>query len=162
MPRQIHPLCCPRKLASVTASFFLTAVLNLLGCSIADRAAPIDGNYRVVERVIDGDTLVMANGERVRLIGVDTPETKHPRKPVEDFGNEAAVFTRRMVEGKRVRLELTRQMRHGLTRTARNRGARWLTCSWKMAHCSMRRLSNTATGSRIHVFLLHGWRSLGS
>jgi endonuclease YncB( thermonuclease family) len=31
-----------------------------------------------VERVIDGDTLVMENGERVGLIGVDTPETKHP------------------------------------------------------------------------------------
>jgi hypothetical protein len=39
------------------------------------------------------------------------------------------------VEGKRVRLELTRQMHHGLTRTARNRGARWLTCSWKTARC---------------------------
>ena len=58
-----------------------------------------------MERVIDGDTLVMENGERVRLIGVDTPETKHPAKPVEHFGKEAAVFTRRMVEVKRVRLE---------------------------------------------------------
>jgi micrococcal nuclease len=58
-----------------------------------------------VERAIDGDTLLMENSERVRLIGVDTPETKHPNKPVEQFGKEAAAFTRRMVEGKRVRLE---------------------------------------------------------
>jgi endonuclease YncB( thermonuclease family) len=58
------------------------AVLNLLGCNIAGRVAPIDGNSRVVERVIDGDTLVMENGERVRLIGVDTPETKHPTNPL--------------------------------------------------------------------------------
>jgi micrococcal nuclease len=36
---------------------------------------------------------------------VDTPETKHPTKSVEHFGKEAAVFTRRMVEGKHVRLE---------------------------------------------------------
>jgi micrococcal nuclease len=64
-----------------------------------------DGNHRVVERVIDGDTLVMENGERVRLIGVDTPETKHPNKPVAPLGKVAAAFTRRMVEGKRVRLE---------------------------------------------------------
>jgi micrococcal nuclease len=42
----------------------------------------------------------------VRLIGVDTPETKHPNKPVEHFGKEAAAFTRRTVEGRRVRLEL--------------------------------------------------------
>jgi micrococcal nuclease len=50
-------------------------------------------------------TIKMLIGERVRLIGVDTPETKHPNKPVEHFGKDAAVFTRRMVEGKRVRLE---------------------------------------------------------
>lgn len=58
-----------------------------------------------VKRVIDGDTLLLTNGERVRLIGVDTPETKHPQKPVQRFGKEAYLFTRRMVEGKEVRLE---------------------------------------------------------
>jgi micrococcal nuclease len=58
-----------------------------------------------VERVIDGDTLVMNNGERLRLIGVDTPETQHAKKPVQFYGREATTFTRRMVEGKRVRLE---------------------------------------------------------
>ena len=93
MSRQIRPLCCPRKLTTLIIPLFLTAVLNLLGCSVAGRAVPIDGNYRVVERVIDADTLVMENGERMRLIGVDIPETKHPEKPVEYFGKEAAAFT---------------------------------------------------------------------
>jgi micrococcal nuclease len=64
-----------------------------------------------VKRVIDGDTLVLANDERVRLIGVDTPETKHPRKPVQRFGKEASLFTKRMVEGKEVRLEFDWQKR---------------------------------------------------
>lgn len=41
----------------------------------------------------------------MRLIGVDTPETAHPEKPVEFFGLEASEFTRRMVEGKEVCLE---------------------------------------------------------
>ena len=36
-----------------------------------------------VKRVIDGDTIILESGERVRLIGVDTPETVHPKKPVE-------------------------------------------------------------------------------
>ena len=58
-----------------------------------------------VQRVVDGDTLLFGTGERVRLIGVDAPETKHPNKPVEQFGKEASAFTRKMVEGKRVRLE---------------------------------------------------------
>jgi len=47
--------------------------------------------------VVDGDTLVVENKERVRLIGVDTPETKHPNKPVEYYGKEATAFTKRMV-----------------------------------------------------------------
>jgi hypothetical protein len=79
-----------------------------------------------VERVIDGDTLVMENGERVHLIRVDTSETKHPAKPVEHFGKEAAAFTRRMAEGKHVRLKFDpAKMQHGL-KTARNRDTRWL------------------------------------
>ena len=68
-----------------------------------------------VKRAVDGDTLLLANGERVRLIGVDTPETKHPQKPVERFGREAYLFTKGMVEGKEVRLEYdqTRRDKYG-------------------------------------------------
>jgi micrococcal nuclease len=64
-----------------------------------------------VKRVIDGDTLLLTTGERVRLIGVDTPETKHPKKPVQRFGKEAYLFTKGMVEGKEVRLEYDWQRR---------------------------------------------------
>ena len=63
-------------------------------------------NTRLAEFVVDGDTLVLEGGERVRLIGVDTPETVHPSKPVEQFGREASDFTKRMAQGKRVRIEL--------------------------------------------------------
>ena len=59
----------------------------------------------LVERVVDGDTLVVAGGDRVRLIGVDTPETHHPSKPAEPFGLEAFEYTREMVEGKHVTLQ---------------------------------------------------------
>ena len=62
-----------------------------------------DGVYRV-ERAVDGDTLLLANGARVRLQGIDTPETKHPHKLPEPFGGEAWACTAGMVEGKRVRL----------------------------------------------------------
>lgn len=64
-----------------------------------------------VKRTIDGDTLLLTNGERVRLIGVDTPETKHPQKPVQRFGREAYLFTKGVVEGKEVRLEYDWQRR---------------------------------------------------
>ena len=64
-----------------------------------------------MKRVVDGDTLLMTNQEKVRLIGVDTPETKHPKKPVQRFGKEAYLFTKKMVEGEKVRLEYDWQKR---------------------------------------------------
>jgi endonuclease YncB( thermonuclease family) len=63
----------------------------------------------LVKRVIDGDTLELSTGEKVRMIGVDTPETKDPRKPVQYFGKEATAFTQRLAEGKPVRLEYDQQ-----------------------------------------------------
>ena len=83
-----------RRPASVTV-----AVLALLALA----AAAVDA--QVVERVVDGDTIVVRGVGRVRLIGVDTPETVDPRRPVERFGQEASAFTKRLLEGKRVRLE---------------------------------------------------------
>ena len=44
----------------------------------------------------------------VRLIGVDTPETKHPTKPVQYFGQEASAFTKAALEGKKVMLHKDR------------------------------------------------------
>ena len=62
-----------------------------------------------VSRVIDGDTLLLAGGQRVRLIGVDTPETKHPDEPVDPLGVEAAEFVRSLIGTAPVRLEFDRE-----------------------------------------------------
>lgn len=59
-----------------------------------------------VERVVDGDTLVLDGGERVRLIGIDTPESVKPGAPVECFALAASREMKRLVEGRRIRLEL--------------------------------------------------------
>jgi micrococcal nuclease len=64
------------------------------------------GEYRKVLRVVDGDTIVVSPNEKVRLIGVDTPETVHPKKSAACFGKEAKQFTRDAVEGKTIRLVL--------------------------------------------------------
>ena len=61
---------------------------------------------RLVIRVIDGDTIVVSPNEKVRLIGVDTPETVHPKNAVQCFGKDAKEFTRRTVEHKSIRLVL--------------------------------------------------------
>ena len=67
-----------------------------------------------VVRVVDGDTIhVRVDGhvEKVRYIGVNTPEVHHPSKGEEPGGREAHAVNRRLVEGKRVRLELDVQSR---------------------------------------------------
>ena len=70
------------------------------------------GDYAVLAiRVIDGDTIEIQGGDRVRYLGIDAPETVHPSKPVEYFGREATEKNRELVEGKRVRLEKDAQDR---------------------------------------------------
>jgi len=58
----------------------------------------------LISRVIDGDTVELASGERVRYLGIDTPETVHPSKPVECYGPEASERNNELVEGKIVTL----------------------------------------------------------
>lgn len=59
----------------------------------------------LVVRVIDGDTIEIEGGKKVRYIGIDTPETVDPRKPVQCFGYEASNKNKELIEGKKVRLE---------------------------------------------------------
>lgn len=58
-----------------------------------------------VKRVIDGDTIELVDGRKVRYIGIDTPETVDPRKPVGCFGREASAKNREFVENMEVELE---------------------------------------------------------
>lgn len=67
-----------------------------------------DSRLFEVTRVIDGDTIqIRYNGalKKVRLTGIDTPETKHPKKRVQCFGKEASSKMKELVGGKTVRLE---------------------------------------------------------
>ncbi|PIP19919.1 MAG: thermonuclease [Candidatus Omnitrophica bacterium CG08_land_8_20_14_0_20_41_16] len=72
----------------------------------------------LVKRAVDGDTLLLENGERVRLIGIDTPEMHESNKlnrdaqrsgqdveTIKQLGRRSYEFTKKIVEGKRVRLE---------------------------------------------------------
>jgi len=66
------------------------------------------GEEARVVKVVDGDTIhVLVDGrlEKLRYIGVDTPETKHPTKGVQCYGPAASAFNERLVGGERVRIE---------------------------------------------------------
>jgi len=72
----------------------------------------------LVKRAVDGDTLLLESGERIRLIGIDTPEIHESNKlrrdsqrsgqdmhTIQALGRQSYNFTRQLVEGKRVNLE---------------------------------------------------------
>ncbi len=74
----------------------------------SESATPVGLEEAPVTNVVDGDTIdVLINGQelRVRYIGIDTPETVDPRRPVECFGREASDRNRQLVEGRSVGLE---------------------------------------------------------
>ena len=69
--------------------------------------APVVELYSVI-KVVDGDTLAIEmNGQTqtIRLIGIDTPETVHPSKPVECFGVEASSYAKEVLAGTQVSIE---------------------------------------------------------
>ena len=102
-------------------SLFSLSLLLLVACSsVAQKLEPqtLLGPTPVLS-VVDGDTIkVTINGasESVRLIGIDTPETKHPTKGVEPYGPEASAFTHALLEGKEVFIEFDVQERDRYSR----------------------------------------------
>src|SRR4051812_32602570 len=91
-------------LIALTLAFALA--LGLAGCGGATTAR--------VERVVDGDTIVVkldGRSERVRYIGVDTPESVKPGVPVQCFAKAAAAENRRLVGGREVRLSYDAEAR---------------------------------------------------
>ncbi len=104
----------------------LAACLYAPACAIAG-----DGAVRTVAKAFDGDTILLENGEKVRLIGVDTPETHdddgrnaaHARRfgkaegLVDEFALKAKEFTASSVAGQKVRLAYDWERRDKYGRT---------------------------------------------
>jgi micrococcal nuclease len=91
-------------------------LLVLIALAVPAGAQPVlEGS---VIRIVDGDTIHVRLGdhvEKVRYIGVNTPEVHHPSRGEEPGGRAAALVNRELVSGRRVRLELDTQLRdrHG-------------------------------------------------
>lgn len=103
-----------RKQQRVLVSLLLALFISLFGAGYTyrDRVGQVaisnnPGLYDVAS-VADGDTIVVRGSDKdetVRFIGVDTPETHHPKKPVQCFGEAAANFTKNLIGNNQVRLE---------------------------------------------------------
>ncbi len=92
------------------ASLLLISLFILLGFFIGLKInsgnVNSGGSEYLVLKVIDGDTIEVEKLGKVRYIGIDTPETKHPSRGPEPYGREAYEANKRLVENKTVRLEL--------------------------------------------------------
>jgi micrococcal nuclease len=95
----------------------VVAAASLGGWWLGRHERGVNRSVNVVH-VVDGDTIEVLDGgrrETVRMLGVDTPETVDPRKPVQCYGPEASAYTKRRLEGRWVRLEpdVERRDRYG-------------------------------------------------
>lgn len=85
-----------------------TSVLPAPTATTSSESAVASTTLYSVVKVVDGDTIhIDINGkkETVRLIGMNTPETVDPRRPVECFGEEASARAKELLDGQQVRIE---------------------------------------------------------
>jgi len=119
-------MCCGNKISQKTAFLiliFLTVIslINQLTNQLTQKNTAYSKNLPqskitsppktilpeafFVTKVIDGDTIVLENGQKVRYIGIDTPELHHPKKEVECFSQQAYEKNKELVLGKKVFLQ---------------------------------------------------------
>lgn len=91
--------------------FTLALILALIACRWTSPVADAEALRVKVRWVDDGDTIVVAEGERVRYLGINTPEIAHQDKPAEPFGDEAKAYNKMLVQGRWINLELAEQKR---------------------------------------------------
>ena len=103
-----------RSASRKTIAAMVLSALLYAACGLAQARA---GKIVRVKWVADGDTVWLLSGEKVRLIGIDAPETHHPVKGAEPFGPEAAEYLRALVEGKEVFLVLDQMTKDEYGRT---------------------------------------------
>ena len=96
----------------------------------ATAAAQTTQSPAAVIRVVDGDTVDVqfedGRTERIRLIGIDTPEVVDPRRPVQCFGREASAHAHELLDGQTVSLKVdsAHPVKHFFSKPPTNFGAR--------------------------------------
>ncbi len=98
--------------ALAVATIGIIGIFCVAGYYIVEAATSIridENELYAVQQVKDGDTFTAMVGRHeitVRMLGIDTPETVDPRKPVQCYGKEASDKTKEILTGKTVRLKL--------------------------------------------------------
>jgi micrococcal nuclease len=107
------PMSIHRSISSPPRHSWALLLLGVVtvGCQAPTTSTPAAGpagaltEVVVLERIVDGDTVVLTDGRTVRITGIDTPETKHPEIGVECYGPEATRYAEDVLAGAEIRLE---------------------------------------------------------
>lgn len=107
-----HPALFGGVALVLSATLLTLGLWGLLTTTASDNTSLVSKPPRALQpgeafviRVVDGDTIELSTGERVRYIGINTPETVDPRRGVQCFGHQASYRNKTLVEGQIVRLE---------------------------------------------------------
>ncbi len=95
---------------------FIALTFVMLLFFTPQQAYSVENGYPV-KWVVDGDTVVLTNGQKVRYIGINAPELEHNGHPAEPFAEEAKRFNASLVAGKAVRLEFDKERTDQYERT---------------------------------------------
>jgi len=119
-------MCCGNKISSKTAFLILIFLIflslvnqflnqpnqkkissskNIFSSKIINPTKTASVEAFFVSKVIDGDTIVLENGQKVRYIGIDTPELNHKKNKIECYAKEAFEENKKLVLGKKVYLQ---------------------------------------------------------
>ena len=101
------------KINALWASVRKTVFLVLIVFACTSSATAVNGAERRgrVRWVVDGDTIVLTDGERVRYADINTPEVAHDGESGEPYGDEARAFNQKLVQGRWLNLELAEESR---------------------------------------------------
>jgi len=103
-------LCC--SLVAVGLLFFCNQTAFSGSLSVVSQS-----RWVTVQSVIDGDTFKTKKGEKIRLLGMNTPETQHESSAAEPFGKEAKAFLAQLISGQQVRLSFDKEKKDRYGRT---------------------------------------------
>jgi micrococcal nuclease len=100
----------------------IDSILRLCTVAIALSTATLvietlAAEFAVVRYVIDGDTVVLSDGEKIRYIGINSPEINHPTRGTEPYAQEASKTNRKLVQRRKVKLvyDIERTDKYGRT-----------------------------------------------
>ncbi len=99
-------------------TLFILCMLSVTGSGVAGSLSLVSHDRWVtVQSVTDGDTFTTLQGEKIRLLGINSPEIRHESSPAQPFGNKAKRALQQLIAGQQLRLSFDKEKKDQYQRT---------------------------------------------